>query len=110
MPERGEGGPIMWIKLTALCIVLLAGVAAVPAAAQGVLTQRDVSLGMGIRIATEAVAECERTGNSISVAVLDRVGRLRVFLQGDKASPHNIELAQRKAYTALTFKRNSLEW
>jgi uncharacterized protein GlcG (DUF336 family) len=42
--------------------------------------------------------------------VVDRAGRLRVFLQGDKAAPHNIELAQRKAYTARTFGRTSAEW
>ena len=46
----------------------------------------------------------------MSVAVVDRAGRLRVFLQGDRASPHNIELARRKAYTARTFGRPSGEW
>ena len=99
----------MSLERWAPCAALLACLLAVPAGAQ-VLTHHDVSLGMGIAIATEAVAECERTGNSISVAVMDRTGRLRVFLQGDKAQPHNIELAQRKAYTALTFGRPSQEW
>jgi uncharacterized protein GlcG (DUF336 family) len=75
-----------------------------------VLMQRDVSLKMALTIAETAVAECEKTGNSVSVAVVDRAGRLRVFLQGDKAAPHNIELAQRKAYTARTFGRTSAEW
>ena len=72
--------------------------------------QRDVSLKMALTIAETAVAECEKAGNSVSVAVVDRAGRLRVFLQGDKAAPHNIELAQRKAYTARTFGRTSAEW
>ena len=45
-----------------------------------------------------------------TVAVVDRAGRLRAFLQGDQAAPHNIELAQRKAYTARTFGRTSAEW
>jgi uncharacterized protein GlcG (DUF336 family) len=75
-----------------------------------VLMQRDVSLKMALTIAEAAVAECEKTGNSVSVAVVDRAGRLRVFLQGDKAAPHNIELAQRKAYTARTFGRTSADW
>lgn len=99
----------MSLSRAASCVALLAGMLAMPAGAQ-VLTHRDVSLRMGVAIATEAVAECERTGNSISVAVMDRTGRLRVFMQGDKAKPHNIELAQRKAYTALTFGRPSQEW
>ena len=75
-----------------------------------VLMQRDVSLKMAITIAETAIAECEKAGNDVSVAVVDRAGRLRVFLQGDKAAPHNIELAQRKAYTARTFGRPSAEW
>jgi len=72
-----------------------------------VLMQRDVSLRMALTIAETALGEC---GDSASVAVVDRAGRLRVFLQADKAAPHNIELARRKAYTARTFQRTSAEW
>jgi len=72
-----------------------------------VLVQKDVSLRMALTIAEAALAEC---GVNTSVAVVDRAGRLRVFLQGDKAAPHNIELARRKAYTARTFRRTSAEW
>jgi uncharacterized protein GlcG (DUF336 family) len=72
-----------------------------------VLMQRDVSLRMALAIAEAALAEC---GDRTSVAVVDRAGRLRAFLQGDNASPHNIELARRKAYTARTFGRPSAEW
>ena len=75
-----------------------------------VLMQRDVSLHMALTVAETAIAECAKNGNDVSVAVVDRAGRLRVFLQGDKAAPHNIELAQRKAYTARTFGRTSAEW
>src|SRR5882762_11261973 len=72
-----------------------------------VLMERDVSLHMALTIAETALAQC---GVRTSVAVVDRAGRLRVFLQGDGASPHNLELARRKAYTALTFRRTSAEW
>ena len=72
-----------------------------------VLMQRDVSLRMALTIAEAALAEC---GVNTSLAVVDRAGRVRVLLQGDKASPHNLELARRKAYTARTFQRTSAEW
>jgi uncharacterized protein GlcG (DUF336 family) len=72
-----------------------------------VLMQRDVSLRMGLTIAQTAMAEC---GSRASIAVVDRAGRLRVFLQGDGADPHNIELSRRKAYTARTFRRTSADW
>jgi uncharacterized protein GlcG (DUF336 family) len=72
-----------------------------------VLTERDVSLRMALTIAETALEQC---GVKTSVAVVDRAGRLRVFLQGDGASPHNLELARRKAYTTLTFRQTSAEW
>jgi len=81
---------------------------AVPTAASAqVLMQRDVSLRMALTIAEAALAEC---GTATSVAIVDRAGRLRVFLQGDNANPHNIELARRKAYTARTFRQPSAQW
>jgi uncharacterized protein GlcG (DUF336 family) len=98
------------LRLTGL--LAAAAVAVVPPSAgiAQVLMQRDVSLKMALTIAEAAVGACEKAGNNVSVAVIDRAGRLRVFLQGDKAAPHNIELAQRKAYTARTFGRTSAEW
>jgi uncharacterized protein GlcG (DUF336 family) len=85
-----------------------AAIVAVPGAASAqVLMERDVSVKMALAIAETALAEC---GQRVSVAVVDRAGRLRVFLQGDGAAPHNIELARRKAYTARTFGRTSWEW
>ena len=72
-----------------------------------VLMQRDVSLRMALTIAEAALAQC---GITTSVAVVDRAGRLRVFLQGDGAAPHNLELARRKAYTARTFRQTSADW
>jgi len=72
-----------------------------------VLNEKNVSVKLALAIAQEALA-CG--GDRVSVAVVDRTGRLRVFLQGDGAAPHNIELARRKAYTAETFGRTSLEW
>jgi uncharacterized protein GlcG (DUF336 family) len=86
----------------------VAAMMALPGAASAqVLMQRDVSLRMALAIAEAAIAEC---GTQTSVAIVDRAGRLRVFLQGDNANPHNIELARRKAYTARTFRQPSAEW
>lgn len=95
--------PIRWATGAALAVLLM-----IPSSGRAqVLTQRDVSLRMALTIAEAALAEC---GVRTSVAIVDRAGRLRVLLQGDGASPHNPELARRKAYTARTFQRPSAEW
>jgi uncharacterized protein GlcG (DUF336 family) len=96
----------MSFRLAAAAVVGVMMVLPGAAGAQ-VLMQRDVSLRMALTIAEAALAEC---GTNTSVAVVDRAGRLRVFLQGDNANPHNIELARRKAYTARTFRQPSAQW
>ena len=91
-----------------LAAVAVATMIALPGAAGAqVLMQGDVSLKMALTIAEAALADC---GGLPSVAVVDRAGRLRVFLQGDNANPHNIELSRRKAYTARTFRQPSSQW
>jgi uncharacterized protein GlcG (DUF336 family) len=101
------GRSFMFVRFVFAAALLAAGVA--PGYAQ-VITHRDVGVRMGLAIAVAALDQCESDGNSVSVAVVDRAGRLRVFLQSDRANPHNIELARRKAYTARTFGRTSAEW
>ena len=96
----------MSFRLAAAAAV--AAIIVVPGSAGAqVLTEKNVGVQMALKIAQTALAEC---GDHVSVAVVDRTGRLRVFLQGDGAAPHNIELARRKAYTAETFGRPSAEW
>ena len=87
----------------------LVATCALPSQAQ-VITQKDVGVRMGLAVAVGALDQCEKDGNSVSVAVVDRAGRLRVFLQSDQANPHNLELARRKAYTARTFGVTSMEF
>jgi uncharacterized protein GlcG (DUF336 family) len=101
-----KGGYIMSFRLAAGAAV--AAIIAVPGVAGAqVLMERNVSAKMALTIAETALAEC---GSRVSVAVVDRSGRMRVFVQGDGAAPHNLELARRKAYTARTFGRTSLDW
>ena len=71
------------------------------------LVHRDLSLRVALSIAQAALDQC---GYTTSIAVVDRAGRVRVLLEGDNASPHNAELARRKAYTARTFRAPSSEW
>ena len=75
-----------------------------------VQTQRDITWKLGLAIAEGAIEACAKNNVPISVAVVDRAGRVRVFIASDNPTPHSLELARRKAYTARTFRRPSLEW
>lgn len=76
---------------------------ALPAQAQ-LLTHKDLSLAIALEIAQTAYEKCTAEGYGVSVVVVGRDGETLVALRGDKAGPHTLENARRKAYTARTFR------
>src|SRR5580704_2569457 len=68
------------------------------------LTHKDLSLVIATTIAQTAMDTCTAQGYGVSVVVVDRAGDTIVALRGDKAGPHTMENARRKAYTARTFR------
>jgi uncharacterized protein GlcG (DUF336 family) len=98
------------VAAAAVALTLAPCASSAQAPASGVQTQRDITWKLGLAIAQGAIEECAKTNVGISVAVVDRAGRVRIFIASDDPSPHNFELARRKAYTARTFRRPTLEW
>jgi uncharacterized protein GlcG (DUF336 family) len=78
--------------------------------AQGVVTQRILSLAAAKTIAEAALAECKGRGFHTSVAVVDRAGTLLVVLRDELANPATIDMARGKAYTALVFRSPTREF
>jgi uncharacterized protein GlcG (DUF336 family) len=91
--------------------IVAAVAVAIPAAAaaQGVISERNVSMQMA-RTMADAALDCVHNGKGLSVAVVDRAGQIKVLVRGDGTPPMGAELSRRKAYTARTFRRPSLEW
>ena len=93
-----------------MAMIVSGPVAAQGVAAQGLVTQRALSLGMAKTIAEAALAECKAKGFNIAVAVVDRGGQLLVLLRDEQASPQAGEMARRKAYTASMFRVTTQEF
>ena len=85
----------------------IAAVVSVPASAQGIVTQKNISLALAQAIANAALAQCESMGFKVSVTVVDRAGSPLVMLRGDGSGLHTPEGSDRKAYTARTFSQPS---
>ena len=85
----------------------VAAVLSTAAAAQGLVTQKNIPLAMAQTIANAALAKCESMGFKVSVVVVDRDGLPIVMLRGDGSGLHTPEGADRKAYTARTFSQPS---
>jgi uncharacterized protein GlcG (DUF336 family) len=74
------------------------------------LTHKDLSLAIATTIAQTAMDMCTAQGYGVSVVIIDRAGDTIVALRGDKAGPHTMENARRKAYTARTFRMSTTEY
>jgi uncharacterized protein GlcG (DUF336 family) len=82
-----------------------------PAArAQGVVMQKQLSLGLAKTIAEAALGECKAKGFATSVAIVDRAGQLMVLLRDEGASAQTAEMSRRKAYTARVFRTSTMEF
>jgi uncharacterized protein GlcG (DUF336 family) len=90
----------------------LACLLAAPAAPAGaaLIMHKDLSLDIAKTIAEGAIAACNAKGYGTSAVVVDRDGMTIVEMRADTASPHTMENARRKAYTAMTFKQPTAEY
>lgn len=61
-----------------------------------------------LRAAQAALETCRKAGFQVAVAVVDRGGTTQVLLRDRFAGPHTVEVAPGKAWTALTFKQDTL--
>src|SRR5581483_12528439 len=64
------------------------------AAAQGVVMQKTLSLGMAKSIAEATIAACKEKGYSTAAAVVDRAGQVIVVLRDEQASAQTAEMAR----------------
>src|ERR1700757_3991495 len=98
------------IHFTALFAVtaLLSGLS--PARAeQGLISQKAISLDMAMAMAQGSLAKCRSLNYKCAVTVLDATGRTIIAFQDDGANLHRFDIAHKKAYTALVYRRPSRE-
>ncbi len=86
-----------------LMVGVLVAVLPCGAAAQGLVTQKALSVEMAQMIVQGTIERCRADGFRASVAVIDAGGHLKAFARDEGTGLHTIDLSQRKAYTALTF-------
>jgi len=93
-----------------LASVAVIAVLSSPAGAQGIVTQKNITLELAQTIANAAIAQCRTMGYKISVTVVDREGLPLVMLRDDGAGLSTPEGSDRKAYTARAFSQPSADF
>jgi uncharacterized protein GlcG (DUF336 family) len=71
------------------------------------VTYKSLSPELALDLARAALADCQRRGYQVAVAVVDRFGVTQVVLRDRFAGPHTPATAAGKAWTAATFRTNT---
>jgi uncharacterized protein GlcG (DUF336 family) len=90
--------------------LLMATAAAALLMAPEAYAQTKLTADMAMAAARAVQAYADKDGSNPSTVVMDANGDIVLQLKGNNAAPHNIGLAERKAYTANMFKMKSIEW
>ncbi|MEZ5779570.1 MAG: heme-binding protein [Paracoccaceae bacterium] len=92
-------------------LALAAALIATPALAQddgALVTLQVMKPETALKLAQTAMEHCRDEGYQVGVAVVDRFGVTQVFLRDRFAGPHVEETARRKAWTAVSFRIDTL--
>jgi uncharacterized protein GlcG (DUF336 family) len=92
------------MKLT-YCAVLLAiaSVLAASAFAQGLPTQKMITIEIAQTIAQEAMTTCRANGYKVTVTVVDSANILKAFLRDDGAAMATVEIGRMKINSVMAF-------
>jgi uncharacterized protein GlcG (DUF336 family) len=90
-------------------VVLSAGLLTGSARAD-LLVHHDLPYAVALTIARTTVESCSANGYAVSAVVVNRAGETVIAIRGDNASPHTMENARRKAYTAMSFKVSTTDY
>jgi uncharacterized protein GlcG (DUF336 family) len=82
----------------------------VQSVAEALLPSHVLSVASATKAAQAALDACTSRGYRVAVAVSDTDGKLIVLLRGDKAGPHLLDAARRKAYTAASSGAPTSAW
>jgi len=96
------------IRCLALASGLLALVPAAGAQEEALISFPVMKPEMTVKLATAVMESCRAEGAQIAVAVVDRFGTLQTLLRDRFAGPHTPETARRKAWTAVSFRADTL--
>ena len=97
-------GTAMRMLATALALVGLPAASAQDAT----FTTRSLTPETALRAAQAALQACRNAGYQVAVAIVDRGGITQVLLRDRFAGPHTVEIATNKAWTAVTFKQDTI--
>ncbi len=95
--------------MKAALVALSLAVLPAAALAQATHTVKLLTPDTALKAARAALKKCRDEGYQATVAVVDRMGVTQVLIRDRYAGPHTVDMAQAKAYSAVSFRTNTTE-
>jgi len=91
--------------------LVVLSLAVLPAVAMGQATHNVKLLtpDTALKAAQAALKKCRDGGYQATIAVVDRMGVTQVLIRDRYAGPHTVDMAQAKAYSAVSFRTNTTD-
>lgn len=99
----------MMRRSVAAAVLALALAGGSARAEEALIRFQVLSPAAALELAQATLAACRAAGYQVAVAVVDRAGITQVLLRDRFAGPHTPETARRKAWTAVSFRTDTLE-
>lgn len=78
-------------------------------AEDALVTAKSLTPELALDLARAALSDCRQSGFQVAVAVVDRAGIVQVVLRDRFAGAHTVPTATGKAWTAASFRTNTLD-
>ena len=109
MATRMKGTIVTALRACGVSLSLcLAGVAGTARAQEATYSVKLLTPEIALKLARATLDACRKEGFQVSVAVADRFGVTQVLLRDRFAGPHTVDAAANKAWTAVSFRQDTL--
>lgn len=96
------------IAVVTVALLIASGAPAAFGEGEGLRSFRVMKPETALDLAQAALGDCRSRGYQVAVAVVDRFGATQVVLRDELAGAHTPETARRKAWTAVSFRTDTL--
>lgn len=75
---------------------------------EALISFKTLNPDLAVELAQHTIASCRQGNFQVAVVVVDRFGNVQAAIRDRFAGPHTIDTARRKAWTAVSFRTDTL--
>lgn len=98
------------MTMCGVALALMAPFTTTAVAESATFSTKQLTPDTAMQLASAILEACRKEGFQVAVAVSDRAGVPQVLLRDQFAGPHTVDVATNKAWTAVSFRQDTLSF